>query len=123
MEAIEKPPASVSDQGSGGSRWARMFALLHPAVLVATSLVLAIAVFLTGAEIRLLVGSEAALFKLLAGTALLFLLAVFFQQQLIIRQNSARIDSELRRGSAELKDMTRALNDRIGQDKEPANSA
>ena len=97
--------------------------MLHPAVLVATSLVLAIAVFLTGAEIRLLVGSEAALFKLLAGTALLFLLAVFFQQQLIIRQNSARIDSELRRGSAELKDMTRALNDRIGQDKEPANSA
>lgn len=113
MEAIEKPPASVSDLGSNGSRWARMFALLHPAVLVATSLVLAVAVFLTGAEIRSLVGSEAAIFKLLAGTALLFLLAVFFQQQLTIRQSRAQIDSELRRGSAELKDMTRALNDRI----------
>ncbi len=100
-----------------------MFALLHPAVLVATSLVLAAAVFLTAAEIRSLVGSEAAIFKLLAGTALLFLLAVFFQQQLTIRQSRAQINSELRRGSAELKDMTRALNDRIGKDKEPANSA
>lgn len=116
MVATKKAAASTPYVESGGIPWVRALAWLHPGALVAASLVLAGVIFLTGAELRVLVASEAALFKLLAGAALMFLLGAFFAQAFIIRQGRAQIRSEMRRGSEELDAMRRALQERIDKD-------
>jgi hypothetical protein len=121
MEGAKERRGWLLTLSLGGTWWTWIFAWLHPGVIVVASLALAVAIFLSGAERHALVGSEAALFKLLAGTALLFLLGVFFTQRLTIRQRRARLDSELERGSAELAAMKMALEKHIRQ--KSANSA
>ena len=116
MVATKKAAASTLHVEPGGIPWVRALAWLHPGLLVGVSLVLAGAVFLTGAELRVLVASEAALFKLLAGAALIFLLGVFFAQAFIIRQGRAQIRSELRHGSEELDAIRQSLQDHIDKD-------
>jgi hypothetical protein len=87
--------------------------LLHPALILVVSFVTAAVVFLSGAELRDVFGSEAAIFKLLAGTALLFFIGMYFTQQLAARQVRSEALRIFERNATDLASMQRALKTHV----------
>jgi hypothetical protein len=87
--------------------------LLHPALILVVSFVTAAVVFLSGAELRVVFGSEAAIFKLLAGTALLFFIGMYFTQQLAARQVRSEALRIFERNATDLASMQRALKTHV----------
>jgi hypothetical protein len=86
---------------------------LHPALILAVSFVTAAVVFLSGAELRLVFDSEVAIFKLLAGTALLFFVGIYFTQQLAARPVRSEALRTFERTADDLASMQRALKTHI----------
>lgn len=101
-----------SDPAAGVSRSGRILALVQPGLILGTAFVIASVVFLTDAEVRLLFGTESALYKLVAGGILLALLGIFFVQQAERRRRRTNTEAEFLTGSADLAAMTRTLEQR-----------
>jgi hypothetical protein len=83
--------------------------IVHPAAILAVALVTAAASFLTGTELRSLVANEYAIFKLLGGAALLYLLGLFFTQHVVLRRTEAEARASLNSNARDLSAMREAL--------------
>lgn len=112
MEYLRKHVIGESDPAAGVSRSGRILALVQPGLILGTAFVIASVVFLTDAEVRLLFGTESALYKLVAGGILLALLGIFFVQQAERRRRRTNTEAEFLTGSADLAAMTRTLEQR-----------
>ncbi len=113
MEFVAKTSETRPDQRSGSSRWRKLVALVHPGAIVATSLILAGGIFLTGSELQSLVGSNAALYKLVAGSALISVLGIFFAQHVIIWASANERDARFMDEAEEYSDMKEALDKQV----------
>ena len=104
--------------GPSASRWTSAW-YLHPAALLAVSFITAAAVFLTGAELRSVVADTSAIVKLLGGAALLFLVGIFFTQQLASRRARSEARNMLERNASDLSQMRTALQARVSDAHKP----
>lgn len=95
--------------------------ILHPAVILAIALMTAAVSFLTGSELRSVIASEYAIFKLLGGAALLYLVGIFFTQHLVIRRTELDARALLESNAADLDGMKTALKAHISKTQLNAN--
>ncbi len=91
--------------------------LVHPALLLAISLITAATAFLSGEEYRVLFASQAVLIKLMAGTALLFVVGIYFTQQIASRRTYAEMRAMIIHNRNDLGAMTQALHKDIVREK------
>jgi hypothetical protein len=103
------------DIGAGPARRS-YWTLVHPLLLLVVSWITAAAVFLSGTEMRELFASGTSILKLLAGTALLYIVGIYFTQRLAGRRSQVEAWMVYERNAIELASMRQALNAQIARD-------
>jgi hypothetical protein len=97
------------------ARWRAAARFLHPAAILAMALAIAAALFLTKSELRSLIGTEDTIVKLLGGTALLYLVGLYFTQQASFRSTELAARAILESNAADLARMKAALKTHIAK--------
>jgi hypothetical protein len=115
MDVVQKPSQRRNSADRPTVQRRDYWHFLHPAAILAIALVTAAASFLTETELRSVIAGEYAIFKLLGGAALLYLIGIFFTQHSTLRRTESEARAILENNAADLVGMRAALRANISK--------